>query len=162
MQVAFAVMPVQRTHVGTLLHVQQHGAGPEAALAVAAAIVEAHAGLGVRHAAEQTAIKAAVGLGLELEDAAFHAGDPALAAAGDAGQHLVALPDLVLAIGRLPAVQLAGGNVDPVQGLFAGVPHGAFAGAVAGVDDQFTVHGRASWRAWVQLNGPATAKAPPW
>jgi hypothetical protein len=51
------------------------------------------------HAAEQPAVQAAVGLGLKLEDAAFHAGDPALAA-GDAGQHLVALPDLVLAIGR--------------------------------------------------------------
>lgn len=139
-------MPVQRTHMGALLHVQQHGPGPEAALTVAAAIVEAHAGLGVLHVAEQPAVQAAVRLGLELENAAFHARNPALTAAGDAGQHLVALPALVFAIGRLPAMQLASGNVYPVQGLFTGVPHRAFAGTVAGVDDQFAVHGRASWR----------------
>ncbi|MNM99703.1 hypothetical protein D3C81_1122700 [compost metagenome] len=153
-------MPVQRADRGALLHVHQHGAGPEAALAVTAPIVETHAALGMVDGAEQVAGKAAIGLGFKLEDAAFHAGDPAPLSARDAGEHLVALPGLMVAI-RLPAMQLACRNVDPVQGLFGGVPHGAFAGAVAGVDDQFAVHGRASWSTGDQLNGPATAKAPP-
>ncbi|MOA27511.1 hypothetical protein D3C78_1483930 [compost metagenome] len=78
-------MPVQRADMRALLHVQQHGAGPEAALAVAAAIVEAHASLGMLHAAEQTAIQAAICFGLQLEDATFHTRHPAVTAAGDAG-----------------------------------------------------------------------------
>ncbi|MNO75466.1 hypothetical protein D3C76_665130 [compost metagenome] len=117
-------------------------------MAVAAAIVEAHAAQGMFDTTEQTAVEAAIGLGFEGEDAALHPCNPALFGACDAGQHFVTLPGVVGTV-RLPAMQLAGGDIDPVQGLFGGVPHRALAGTVAGVDDQFAIHGRASWRAGV-------------
>jgi len=90
---------------------------------------------------QRAAVEPAVRACLQGEEAALHAGHPAVAVAGDAGQHLLALPAGKLAVGSAPAQQLAVGDVDPVQRLFGGDPDRAFTGGAAQVGDEFSFTG---------------------
>jgi hypothetical protein len=40
-----------------------------------------------------------------------------------------------------PALQATGGNIDPVQGIFLGDPDRTFTDRIAGIDNQFGLHG---------------------
>ncbi|MNC61458.1 hypothetical protein D3C75_1114000 [compost metagenome] len=87
--------------------------------------------------------------------------------AGDAGEHLRSFPGVHMTGQRAPALQAAGGNVDPIQGVFLRHPHRAFTYRVARIDNQFGFHGNSFPWLWGDQddqspNGPAAQKAPPW
>jgi hypothetical protein len=86
----------------------------------------------------------AVGLRPQREQAAFHAGDPfAGRIRRGAMQAIISgAVQLRVAFARMPAVQRARRDVDPVQRLLRGMPHRAFAGAVARVENELSRHRR--------------------
>ena len=119
-------------------HVHQHGAGQKAALAVAAAVVEAHAGHGVVHRGKAHKTQRFVAAGIQRKHAALGACDPLTSrAAHHAGQHLGGQPAVVPTGLRLVAVQRLFGYVHPVERLFTRVPDRALAGTVACAKQQF-------------------------
>src|SRR5690606_11055784 len=169
---AITIETVERAGRNAGGHVLDHGTGPETSLAVATAIVEAHAGMFVGNMGDRRGGKAAVILRGDLEQTAFHAGDPAIIGAlptGDAGKHLVPGPAVEQLVDSAPAQQLLVGYVDPVERLFGGNPYGAFTGCVAGIDNEFGLAGHLRFSCCYgrrcsdsQSKGPAATKAPPW
>src|SRR3546814_20709679 len=67
-----AIKAVHAPLVGVGPHVQHHAAGPETALAVATAIIEAHIDAAVLDARTEFAVEAAVVMGVQAEETAFH------------------------------------------------------------------------------------------
>src|SRR5690606_9487979 len=140
-------------------HVQRHGAGPEAALAVAASVIEAHGGLGMGGACQQRGR----GRGLAGREggqgvqAAFHGGQPAVAAHGDATRHLGQRPLAGLSAGRVVAPQAARGDVGPVERLLGGMPYRAFPDLAQHVAQPLGLPRRVH-----DQKGPALTNAPPW
>ncbi|MNI72717.1 hypothetical protein D3C73_1286750 [compost metagenome] len=91
---------------------------------------------------EGFAVEAAVVMRMQMEEPALHACDPAtVGMAGDAGEHLRSFPGVHMTGQRAPALQAAGGNIDPVQGVFLRHPDRAFTYRVARIDNQFGFHG---------------------
>src|SRR5262249_4095443 len=105
-------------HVGG--EVVHHNAVPEAALAVAFAVVGAVLRLLLLGLREALGL---AGLWVEEIDAGVGGDDEAaLGADGDRRHHLLRPPFLVLAAPGVPAVDELAGDVRPVERLFAGVP----------------------------------------
>ena len=144
-------------------HVHEHGAGQKAALAVAAAIVETHAGQRMRHLGQRLHCRIGTAFaGGDLVDTVFQPGHPALCIAapcGHAGQHLRQLPLGQLLLVCQPAVEHAARDIRPIQRLFGHAPHRAFAGGVACIQNQF---GAAHALLPSSPNGPCAVNAPPW
>src|SRR5690606_29261703 len=118
-------------------------AHPEAALAVAAAVIEAHARPRMPGFGPSLGPQHLIFVGCQAVDAVFHGTDPAAAGqAGHAAQLLAGTPAGVLLVPNTPAMQCARLDVDPVQGLFTRMPDGTFSRLVAQVQDQFGLRGR--------------------
>ena len=127
-----------------LRHVHQHGAGAKAPLAVAAAVVEAHAGARVLAPPPAVALRSKpfrVGAAGGTTPVSIAHSQPPACVRGDAAHHLRCRPVIDLAAGRLPAIQPARGDVDPVQRLLRRQPDRAFADGVARIENQFGFHG---------------------
>ncbi|MNR09557.1 hypothetical protein D3C85_1257640 [compost metagenome] len=165
---------IKRTVSSIGAHVQHHAAGPETPLAVAATIVQAHVGASVINVCEQVAVEAAIAMRVQMKEPAFHSRDPAtVTVPGDAREHLRRLPGVDMPGFGAPALQAAGGNIDPVQGVFLGDPDRALTDGVPGIDNQFSLHGNSfpwvfvvgsSGKRWMfqSPNGPAAQNPPPW
>ena len=115
-----------------------HGAGPEAALAVALAFIEAgrrDVGLGLGDPVDGAGIEVVEGdAGGEGDD------QPAILAQGEAGDALRHLPAVDLAGGGHEALEEPAFDIDPVERLLGHVPNRHLAQPVAGVDDAFDGH----------------------
>src|SRR4030095_7817819 len=114
-----------------------HGHGPEAAVAVAAAVVEAHGLVRMLHAREHLRLETAAGLRPQVPDAVLEGGDEAaLRVQGDAADALGGVPGVDAARDRVEAVQGAALDVDPPQRLLGRRPQRALAElATAGGED---------------------------
>ena len=159
-------MAIQFAGVAGQAHVHDHGAGQEAALAVAAAVIEAHAGRAMAHRRQRPRLAGLAGherpAGVQ---AVLHRQQPAVAARGEAAGHLRQRPVIEPVAGGRPAPQRAAGDVGPVEGLVGGAPHGAFAHAAEQGSDAFgrgRHGGEVAYQRGGKGNGPALTNAPPW